>query len=213
MTTDAPTPRRTQTRERLMDAAVEAFARHGVGGASVEAICELAGFTRGAFYSNFDSKVELCEAVLERLGRQNLEVVSEALDRIETVDADSVEAVVRQVLGMYMASGGADPTSTVAAIELRLQASRDEALRPVYLNVNRRITDGMAAVLTAASARHHMELDVPAVQLCSMMHAMFEFETLKALMGDQSPEDAVENLAQVVRALLRPAPESDAAAS
>ena len=46
-----------------------------------------------------------------------------------------------------------------------------------------------------------------------MMHAMFEFETLKALMGDQSPEDAVENLAQVVRALLRPAPESDAAAS
>ena len=48
------TARRAATRERLIDAAIDVFAEKGVLGASVEEICEDAGFTRGAFYSNFD---------------------------------------------------------------------------------------------------------------------------------------------------------------
>jgi len=58
--------RRAATRERLAWAAVRVIARKGVDGASVEEICEEAGFTRGAFYSNFESKNELCIDVLHR---------------------------------------------------------------------------------------------------------------------------------------------------
>ncbi|HSK32534.1 MAG TPA: helix-turn-helix domain-containing protein, partial [Propionicimonas sp.] len=66
------TPRRTQTREKLMDAATTLFAQKGVLAASVEEICERAEFTRGAFYSNFADKDELCLAVLNRQAAREL---------------------------------------------------------------------------------------------------------------------------------------------
>ena len=50
--------RRQHTRDRLIDAATGLFAEKSIEGASVEEISERAGFTRGAFYSNFDSKEE-----------------------------------------------------------------------------------------------------------------------------------------------------------
>ena len=66
VTADPPiTARRAQTRERLLAAAVAVFADRGINGASVEEICEAAGFTRGAFYSNFADKSELVLALLE----------------------------------------------------------------------------------------------------------------------------------------------------
>ena len=40
------------------------FAKQGIGGASVEAITSAAGFSRGAFYSNFADKDELVTAML-----------------------------------------------------------------------------------------------------------------------------------------------------
>ena len=51
--------KKAETRRRLLEAAAEVFIRRGFQGASVEEICEEAGFTRGAFYSNFRSKEEM----------------------------------------------------------------------------------------------------------------------------------------------------------
>lgn len=55
-----------ETQERLLDAAAIEFAAHGVDGASIDAITTRAGFSRGAFYSNFDDKAELLVALAER---------------------------------------------------------------------------------------------------------------------------------------------------
>jgi AcrR family transcriptional regulator len=51
--------RQAATRQELIDAAGRVFLRRGYEGASIEAIAEEAGYTRGAFYSNFGSKAEL----------------------------------------------------------------------------------------------------------------------------------------------------------
>jgi AcrR family transcriptional regulator len=48
-----------ETRRRLLDAGERVFLRRGLQGSSVEAIAAEAGFTRGAFYSNFKGKDEL----------------------------------------------------------------------------------------------------------------------------------------------------------
>ena len=58
-------PTRDDTREKLFEAATRVFEEQGIGGASVEIIAAAAGFTRGAFYSNFKSKDELIIAMLE----------------------------------------------------------------------------------------------------------------------------------------------------
>ena len=49
----------------MFEAAARVFEEQGIGGASIETIAAAAGFTRGAFYSNFKSKDELIIAMLE----------------------------------------------------------------------------------------------------------------------------------------------------
>ncbi|GGZ96731.1 TetR/AcrR family transcriptional regulator [Streptomyces echinoruber] len=63
------TRRRVRTRARLLDAAFRVFAAKGFGRVSIEEVCEAAGYSRGAFYSNFASLDELFFALYrERAG-------------------------------------------------------------------------------------------------------------------------------------------------
>ncbi len=59
-------PTREETRERLLSGAYEAFCEVGFQAATVEDVCRRAGFTRGAFYSNFSSMDELLLALWDR---------------------------------------------------------------------------------------------------------------------------------------------------
>jgi AcrR family transcriptional regulator len=53
-------------RARLLEAAADVLGERGFAGASVEEVSARAGFSRGAFYSNFRDKEELFLEVLER---------------------------------------------------------------------------------------------------------------------------------------------------
>jgi AcrR family transcriptional regulator len=55
-----------QTRERLLDAALQVFSRRGYSAASVDEIAAEAGFSKGAVYSNFSSKEDLFLALIDR---------------------------------------------------------------------------------------------------------------------------------------------------
>jgi AcrR family transcriptional regulator len=85
--TDAPRrltrkEKKAQTRERLLEAAERVFLRRGLQGSSVEEISAEAGFTRGAFYSNFESKEELfVELLQDRVYTQYAEMAEEAQAR------------------------------------------------------------------------------------------------------------------------------------
>jgi AcrR family transcriptional regulator len=57
--------KQAETRRNLLDAAERVFLRWGLQGSSVEEIAAEAGYTRGAFYSNFKSKDELFVALLQ----------------------------------------------------------------------------------------------------------------------------------------------------
>jgi AcrR family transcriptional regulator len=68
-----------ETRQRLLDAAERVFLRRGLQGSSVEEISAEAGFTRGAFYSNFKSKDELfVELLQDRVYRQYGQMAEDA---------------------------------------------------------------------------------------------------------------------------------------
>ena len=57
---------RAQTRQELLKAAGEVFARKGYHAATVDDVAEAAGFTKGAVYSNFASKEALFFALYEQ---------------------------------------------------------------------------------------------------------------------------------------------------
>jgi AcrR family transcriptional regulator len=74
--------KQAETRQRLLDAAERVFLRRGLQGSSVEEIAGEAGFTRGAFYSNFKSKEELfVELLQDRVYRQYAEMAEQAQEQ------------------------------------------------------------------------------------------------------------------------------------
>lgn len=59
------TRRAQDTREAILDAAAQEFARYGFSGARLDRVVNETGLTKGAVYFHFDSKMAMANAVLE----------------------------------------------------------------------------------------------------------------------------------------------------
>jgi len=118
-------PTRDDTREKLFEAAARVFEEQGIGGASIEAIAAAAGFTRGAFYSNFKSKDELIIAMLEDHVEQSIARIRDLLERHKNL-ADFIEAL------KTMGRSQQDPLgrSPLLHMEMILFVARAEKRRP-----------------------------------------------------------------------------------
>lgn len=210
MTEPVLTRRRTQTRERLMDAAVALFAEKGVLGASVEEICERAEFTRGAFYSNFADKDDLCLAVLIRQADRELAATEKAVAGLRTgvLGASSIEELVDSALGVFMAAQPRRTEDLVASMELRLYAIRNPSLRPPFLALNDRMAVQIGGLLQTAISRVGAELLVPMQQAIDLLHAVYVHSGGTALLNGLEPDDASrrQTLAVVLRSLVTELP-------
>src|ERR1700759_1917255 len=101
-------PTRDDTRDKLFAAAARVCEEQGIGGATIEDIPAAAGFTRGAFYSNFKSKDELIIAMLEdhvaQSIRRNLDLLAahktlpEFLNALRTRDRSRQDPLGRSPL-------------------------------------------------------------------------------------------------------------------
>src|SRR3984957_14229005 len=91
-------PTRGEVRDRILDAASKVFAAEGFAGATIDAIGQAAGFTKGAVYSNFESKDELFLALLDREFELRGEQIATALERGGDT-APAAPALIRSVLG------------------------------------------------------------------------------------------------------------------
>ena len=78
-------PTRDDTRDKLFEAAARVCEEQGIGAASIEDIAAAAGFTRGAFYSNFKSKDELIIAMIEEHVDQSIRRMHELLAEHKTL--------------------------------------------------------------------------------------------------------------------------------
>lgn len=118
-------PTRDDTREKLFEAAARVFERDGTGGASIEAIAAEAGFTRGAFYSNFRSKDELIIAMLEDHVAQSIRRNMDILAQHDDLD-DFIAAL------KAMDRSKQDPLgrSPLLHMEMILYVARAEKRRP-----------------------------------------------------------------------------------
>ena len=76
----------TQTRQRLIDVAVELFSRHSYAGTSLQMIADELGFTKGAIYHHFRTREELLRAIVEPMLEQ-LRAIVEAAEQQRTAHA------------------------------------------------------------------------------------------------------------------------------
>ena len=208
MTATAPmSTKRAQTQDRLMDAATALFAEKGVLAASVEEICERAGFTRGAFYSNFESKDELLLAVVQRKREAILKAATDAIDSIpdEPIEPQTLDEIIRQALLIFQATHPIDEQWLLARSEIRLHALRNPSVRQAVRLVDSSLDELLIEAIQAVVDRHGVVMTVPPGQLVILLTAYQEaLATSAMLTGENSFEPLIaERSAQLIRALLR----------
>lgn len=192
-------PTREETRRRLFEAATRVFEERGIGAASIEAIAEAAGFTRGAFYSNFATKDELIIAMLadhvEQTSRRNLELLTRHRDPADFVAALRAMDRTRQ-----------DPLgrSPVLHMELILHAARTEDTRP-QLAERLRARRALVAQIVLATSRSAGRTvgGFDADQVAAMLLALEDGYRLHRLIDPEStPDDAFLTTVSELQGLL-----------
>lgn len=115
------------TRDRLRTAAAREFARRGVSAASIDTIAESAGFSRGAFYSNYGSKHDLLLELLEREQKRELLAWQQMIEHATTLDA-ALPALAER-FDSYLITAR---EQGLLATELRLEAERHATFGEAY---------------------------------------------------------------------------------
>ncbi|MBC8741057.1 TetR/AcrR family transcriptional regulator [Paraburkholderia sp. UCT31] len=148
-----------QTRERLLDAAQAIFMKKGFVAASVEDIAAAAGYTRGAFYSNFRSKTEL---FLELLRRDH-EAMQAGLHAIFE-SAASREEMEARVL-RYYSSLHRENKRFLLWVEAKLLAVRDGRFRLRFNAFMHEKIEQLSAYVREFSERVGTPMSMPPEQL------------------------------------------------
>lgn len=118
-------PTRGEVRDRILDAASKVFAAEGFAGATIDSIGQAAGFTKGAVYSNFESKDELFLALLDREFELRGEQIATALDS----SGGDTAAAARELSQSVLDSVRDHADYYVLFVEYWLRAQRDPQVR------------------------------------------------------------------------------------
>lgn len=205
MSTSA-TRSRENTRARLLEAAAQVFAENGLEGATVEAVCERAGFTRGAFYSNFESKDELFLMLAASVAESRMRAVRERVsalvgDSTALQDCDPVE-LVQQI----MDSTADDRLGVMLMSEIRIRALRDTDFGAAYVLQDNEIIRGIAEMIQEIVDTGEFALRVDAEEAARLLTVVWEAMTVRStLIGDDSVDvrrvgsEALGRMVQLLR--------------
>lgn len=154
---------REKTRAQLRTSAAACFARSGFEGASVDQISEAAGFSRGAFYSNFADK----EAIF-------LDLLKRHLDRdiarftLVTTESRTLEELADRIAASYR-DLGANPDWCFLSSEFQLYASRTGKADSAFARAYSTYRKSLAGLLAQAFSRFDFRCDMTAGELASAL--------------------------------------------
>jgi len=154
-----PTKRRPQTTAALLDAARDVFAERGFHGSSIGEICERAGLTTGAFYSNYSSKDALFFALFDRHSQRLVqrfgEFVSDALDAEDPLSA---------LLELLAELNDYDPSWYLISTEFTLHAIRNPQTAKVLAEHDKQLrvelTELLRLLLKKSGRKTEVDLDM-----------------------------------------------------
>ncbi|GLX50828.1 TetR family transcriptional regulator [Streptomyces hygroscopicus subsp. hygroscopicus] len=190
------TRRRANTRARLLGAAFRVFAAKGFGHVSIEEVCEAAGYSRGAFYSNFATLDELFFALYQE--RADLIAAQVAGALAEGGPGLDVPAAVDRVTEVLLL----DVDWLLVKTDFLVHAARDPEVARVLLDHRARLREAVADRLFRARA--HVGLPAVLGDVADAAHAVvaaYDGVTVQLLL-DKDVEHARSWLKQLLTALL-----------
>jgi AcrR family transcriptional regulator len=182
-----------QTRRRLVETARALFLTDGYAATSLERVAEEAGFSKGAVYSNFAGKDELCLAVLDAIQAEVAEAVVGAFEGATSLD----EAL--RALDVWADARLGDPDWSALEAELAARSRQQPDLRQALEERNRRIRDLICEVLRGTCERHGLTLPMPAEEAA---HALLSLGIGLGLQRASDPALSVDVLSDVVRVIV-----------
>jgi AcrR family transcriptional regulator len=146
---------RQPSQDRILDAAVRVFRRHGFRRSSIEQAAEEAGLTRQALYHHFPSKEALFRAVIERLYERALAAEAAAAKAAEQADSDLADVIIAEIsarLGALFAELAGSPHLEELFSEHLAQA------RDLYQAYSSRFGDEVAATIARVCRARKLKL-------------------------------------------------------
>ncbi len=163
------------TRRRLLDAAAEVFADRGFRAASLADVADRAGYTIGAVYSNFVSKDELFQALMN----ERLHLTEEGLaaafsdDAVDGLPKDPVEdQILRELDRMAAAEDAVPPGWWRLLSEFRGYAATDPAAGAALFAADRRCREILAKHIERFTADVGLVLPISATELAEVAMAL-----------------------------------------
>jgi AcrR family transcriptional regulator len=129
-----------RNRRLVLEAARRVFLARGYASASLDAIAEEAGFSKGVVYSQFDSKADMFLALLEARISERAEQNEQLAEQLG--GRQLAEAVPALALSLRRA----EPEWMQLVMEFRLHAARVPELNRRYAQLHERTVDGLASV-------------------------------------------------------------------
>lgn len=176
--------RREHTRERLLEAATDVFVEKGLKRVTVDDLVQAAGFTRGAFYSNFESVDEVFFEVFGRHARALLDHARMAIDAVPEgeFDVDTVGRLLEEVTS-------AGDAWVVLHTEFTLLAVRNAEAAAVLATASDPLRRQVAELIGEVLHRLGRRPTVPLEQLAQIVSVLQVHAALSAQVGDASLTD------------------------
>jgi len=209
----ASTRRKENTRTKLVRASLDVFVEKGIDGVTVDDLVRAAGFTRGAFYSNFSTKEEVFSALFAS-------VTEEMLDIANTSVASALAAAHAEGSTPGSLSEIDDATIMVAVFEgIRpfgrqwyllysdaiARSLRDEAMRAELAVQRERLRDQIGKLLSTRMEENGDRPLLPPEDLAQLLVGVFvDLMVREQMDGRDITELAATTILGTLRAFVEP---------
>lgn len=191
---------REETRQKLLDAALQVFARNGYERATVDEIVREAGFSKGAFYVHFETKEDLFWEMLEERITAQQETFRQVVDASLSV-AENERRILEQAFNM-----SAHPLGPAVILEFTAHGMRNEKVREQLARMYERWHTFVAETLTAGQELGVVRKDIDLSLLASTIMALFEGSMIQSHFAPENLrlDRKVDDLSALIAELISP---------
>lgn len=186
-----------QTRARLRESAMSTIAAEGVAAVGVRSVAEQAGYSQGAFYSNYDCKNALLLDLMENHIRDDQFITGELAEQVKDKDLDTA----LNIIAKFLASKAQDPRWSNLSVELQLYANRNPDFKQRFDDLRMQAHEAIAEVFTELFNRNNITPALTPMQLSAGFFALWLGLSVQGPTPEALPPDQIAMA--FLRALIR----------